>query len=187
MRESQKAESQSCRLPKARTPRESKQNRSSRIRSTRWSVRAAGYPLPDLPPALLSLRLFLSLPIYLFPPSNGLAFSSTRVCLSNAPESVADKAEKDPNTLRRLSKIDISCNYSHGARGKFTVASPSSSSSSSSSLLSRGRKSEADSHCRVTTMLLRNGKTFAERKKERKRGRETIFAVCEAHFKIPTV
>lgn len=62
MRESQKAESQSCRLLKARTPRESKQNRSSRIRSIRWSVLAADYPLPDL---LFSLPLSLSPPIHI--------------------------------------------------------------------------------------------------------------------------
>lgn len=42
-------------VPKARTPREFKQNRSSRIRSTRWSVQAVYYPLYYLVSPFLSL------------------------------------------------------------------------------------------------------------------------------------
>lgn len=42
-------------VPKARTPREFKQNRSSRIRSTRWSVQAVYYPLYYLVSLTLSL------------------------------------------------------------------------------------------------------------------------------------
>lgn len=44
-------------VPKARTPREFKQNRSSRIRSTRWSVQAVYYPLYYLVSPFLSLSL----------------------------------------------------------------------------------------------------------------------------------
>lgn len=42
-------------VPKARTPREFKQNRSSRIRSTRWSIQAVYYPLYYLVSPFLSL------------------------------------------------------------------------------------------------------------------------------------
>jgi len=180
VRESQKVESQSCRLPKARTPRESKQNRSSRIRSTRWSVRAASYPLPDLSLSLLSplsLSFSLSLSVSLFP------------------------SPRQPRSLKHLS-ASIQRFWKYGGQNggfEYSIRSVACRKSIFHVIIRivregnlpqpfqrRRRYLEIRRARRIlivaTTILLHNGKTFTDREKkrererERQRGRETIFA-----------
>lgn len=176
VRESQKAESQSCRLPKARTPRESKQNRSSRIRST-----AGQSELPTI--LYLIFLLFspsLSLPAHI---SLSLLLRTTSLKHSNA---FIQRFWKRWWTKRRRTRTrSTACRKSIFHVIIRTVHERNSASPSLSSLLSRGRKSEADSHCRVTTMVLRNGKTFTEKERGRERGEGDN--LCEKRFKIPTI
>lgn len=141
--------------------------------------------LPTILYLIFLLLVSLSLSLFFLPsPSDHLVPSNTRPRLFSACKSVVDKAEKDSNTPHRLSKIDISCNYSHDAPG-ISPQFPSSSRHRVFLFVAYSRRFYSSRleerggffllSCKA--IFLRNGKTFRERND-----------ICSLRgFKIPTV